>query len=500
MSTAKRVLDPRGGWLTGDTVTRVAGETATQLLHRLTSYEPNRDWTDPIADLRVVQDLVVNDFDRLPRFYKEYGRDLPRRALPRDWPEPALPATRVLAGAVDVPVSDIDLPALSRLLFLSAGVTRTAERRGRRFLFRAAGSAGARFPLELYVAVPDGTSLPAGVHWYDPADHALVQVGPAPDGGAPTVVLTGVPWRTGWRYRERGFRHIYWDAGTMLAQLLAAADSAGIVARLYTRFPDGAVADLVGAHGRQEFPVALVGLGAGDPGLTAGGPAARGLLDEDAVEFPLVTSAQRAGFLESLDAEVPRGAPVPAAGGARATLDEIVLRRGSTRLMDPGRSVPRSWLVDSMAAAMRGVDVPHWVAVSAVDDLEPGLYKWPALTAPIRTGNLRAELYRVSLEQGLARDAAFVVISAVELCGVDDRRYREVQLLSGVVEGRLHLMAYALGAGASGMTFQDSDIADLLGQDLACLLWTCVGVAEYQGRRGGRPGAPTAIGMVKAPR
>jgi hypothetical protein len=43
---------------------------------------------------------------------------------------------------------------------------------------------------------------------------------------APAVVITGVPWRTGWRYRERGYRHVYWDAGTMLAQLLAAAGSA----------------------------------------------------------------------------------------------------------------------------------------------------------------------------------------------------------------------------------------------------------------------------------
>ena len=62
-----------------------------------------------------------------------------------------------------------------------------------------------------------------------------MQVGPAPRGGtAPAIVVTGVPWRTGWRYRERGFRHVYWDAGTMLAQLLAVADSAGHTARACT--------------------------------------------------------------------------------------------------------------------------------------------------------------------------------------------------------------------------------------------------------------------------
>ena len=86
--------------------------------------------------------------------------------------------------------------------------------------------------------MPEGGALPAGVHWYHPEGHALLQVGPPPGAGAPTIVVTGIPWRTGWRYRERGYRHIYWDVGTMLAQLLAAADSAGLDASLYTRFPD----------------------------------------------------------------------------------------------------------------------------------------------------------------------------------------------------------------------------------------------------------------------
>ena len=103
----------------------------------------------------------------------------------------------------------------------------------------------------------------------------------------------------------------------------------------------------------------------------------------------------------------------------------------------------------------------------------------PISTRRLRRGNLRDEAYRVALEQALARDAAFVVISATDIEDVDDRRYRELQLLAGIVEGRLHLMAYALGAGATGMTFQDADIPGFLGDDLACLLWTCVGYPEY---------------------
>src|SRR6476646_4447230 len=236
-------------------------ETATQALHRLTSYEPGRDWDEPVDDPRVLQDLETNDIERLPWFYKRYAESLPQIELPRELPATTAPAVAVLAGTAEIEPRELDLPQLSRLLHLAAGVVRTTKRPYGTWLFRAAGSAGGRFPLELYVAVPDGGELPAGVHWYDPKAYALVEVGAPPRAGAPTVVVTGLPWRTGWRYRERGYRHIYWDVGTMLAQLLAAADSAGLDASLYTRFSDRAVTALVGADGVHEWPVAVVAFG-----------------------------------------------------------------------------------------------------------------------------------------------------------------------------------------------------------------------------------------------
>ena len=109
---------------------------------------------------------------------------------------------------------------------------------------------------------------------------------------------------------------------------------------------------------------------------------------------------------------------------------------------------------------------------------------------------MRDELYRVCLEQGLARDAAFVVIGAADVGALDDREYREAQLAAGLVEGRLHLLAYALGASASGMTFLDSEMPALLGEPLDALLFTCVGVPEYASAAGGSPGAPTDVRMV----
>jgi hypothetical protein len=483
-------------------------ETATQRLHRLTSYEPGRDWDLPIDDPWVIQDLEANDLSRLPWFVKRYPSGLPRLALPRELPPTSVPAVAVLAGTAEISPAPLDLAQLSRLLYLSAGVVRTMERPYGTHPFRAAGSAGGRFPLEVYVAVPqdeplpqDGPlledePLPAGVHWYDPEDHALVQIGPPPRSGGPAVVVTGVPWRTGWRYRERGYRHIYWDAGTMLAQLLALADSAGLPAALYSSFPDAQVAALVGADRVHEFPVAVVGLSATEPATEPGGPAVAGEVDAAPLEFPLVTAAQRAGEGDRLGSPWAPGAPVDVPALASPPVEQVITARGSQRRMDASRGLPQDLLRTSMAVALRGLDVPHWVVVHDVAGLTPGVYRWPDLDEPVRTGALRDELYRVCLDQALARDAAFVAIAAADLAGLGDAGYRAAHLAAGLAEGRLHLAAYALGASATGMTFLDSEVPAVLGQDLDGVLFTCVGVPLYRSAPGGPPGAPATVRRV----
>ena len=464
------------------------------LLHRLTSYVPDREWDVPADDPRVRQDLVSNDWATLPPPVKAYDAGLPRVPLPRDHPAGNLPATEVLAGRSGAP-RGLDAAGLGRVLFLGAGVVRTSERDGRRWLYRAAGSAGARFPLEVYAVTHDVAGVPDGVHWYDPVEHALVRVGPSARGGATTLVVTGVPWRTGWRYAERGWRHLYWDAGTLLSQLGAAAASAGLAPALRTLFPDAAVTSLVGADGVHEYPLALLTFGEGSPAVEAGGPATRGSLPEE--ELPLCTAAQRAGDRDTLGAPWPAG-PMLDDVPPSAPLDEVILRRGSQRRMDATATLPRATLEWPMAAALRGIDVPHWVAVHAVDGVAPGVYRWPDLTTPVRAGDPRAELLRICLDQSLAAEAAYVAIAATPLAALDDRTYRDAQLAAGLAEGRLHLAAYALGASATGMTFVDSEVPALLGErDVATLLFTCVGVPEYASRAGGRPGEPVTVRPVR---
>jgi hypothetical protein len=475
------------------------GDTA-RAYHELTSYEPERDWTEPVSDPRLVRDFEPNVRATFPAHCKAYPADLPFVALPSTWPAGRGTATTLLAGAPPPP-APADLAALARVLHLSAGVVRLAERTdGRLYRFRAAGSAGGQFPFELYVAARGVADLRDGVHWFDPLRHGLVQIGPAPAGDATTIVITGVPWRTGWRYAERGFRHLYWDAGAVLAQTTAVADDAGLAPRLRTAFPDAAMTRLVGADGLHEFPLATVTFGDGAPAIEPTADAITGDVDRQRpLEFPLVTAAQRAGDGDRLGDPWPPGPPLAGPPPASAPLDDVVLLRTSTRRMDPARAVPGDAAAWSLQAALRGSFVPHFLAVHAVGGMVPGVYRWPELAAPVRAGDVREELYRVCLDQELARDAAFVLIAAADLTGIDDRGYRDVQLDAGLVSGRLHLAAFALGMGATGMTFLDSEVPDLIGAQLAGLLFTCVGVPGYRHRSGGPPRAPITTRPLKPP-
>ena len=72
----------------------------------------------------------------------------------------------------------LTLTDVSQLLWAAYGITKTFEgappfvRGG----FRTAPSAGARFPLDLYLAAFDVTGLPPGIYWYQSETHKLMRI------------------------------------------------------------------------------------------------------------------------------------------------------------------------------------------------------------------------------------------------------------------------------------------------------------------------------------
>jgi len=458
-----------------------------------------------------------------PRPFKTYP-GLEARPLPREIVRSSLPATDVLSGAHGA-ARELDDALLGTLLFLSAGVTRYTGPAREPIWFRAAMSAGNLHPVEVYV-------VRSGVHHYQPLGHAFIQLREPTElaGAGPGValVLTGILFRTSWKYGERGWRHLWWDAGTMLANLLAVAVAHGLAARVLVGFDDDAVAALVGIDGVEEIPLAVVVLGEQDVPFPPAG-ALRAVTTRAApvaprvLRFPLADEAHAAGTLTENEVatwrlrapEVAHVAPAEVespsnvGAGEDRHIEDVILARGSTRSFRVEQAGPEllEWALPAAAravpldAAGAGASlIEHLVNVHDVSGTEPGGYRYTTgdgYQRLVHHDNPRAAGARLCLDQPLGGESAYTVFHAAALGPLLDalgaRGYRAAQLEAGVVSGRLALNAFAIGAGATGLTFYDGLVSRYFGTAASPLLATAVGLPETGPAPSGTPGRPVEL-------
>jgi SagB-type dehydrogenase family enzyme len=446
------------------------------------------------------------DWDNQPLPFKIYPA-LDPIALPTD-----LPGSRRLAldaiggGAPSGPAHSVGVGALAHLLYFSAGVLRKRTYPGGEIFYRAAACTGALYHVDAYVVSGDLDGLAAGVHHFGPHDFALrrLRAGDhrahvvAATGGAPhvaaapaSIVLTSTFWRNAWKYRTRTYRHCWWDAGTLLANLLAAAAALGVPAQVEVGFVDEMLVRLLGLDREREVPLAVIALGTDAP-APGTEPALAALdletlpLSRHEIDYPILREAHAASSLASADAvrawrgrgladAPPAGtpaialAPVPASA-VPEPIEAVILRRGSTRRF-PHESIPLPALATILHAA--GAPQPldaHapstcYLIANAVDGLAPGSY----VVGPrgggldvLRLGDFRREAGFLGLGQALPADAAAALYWLVDLepvfAALGDRGYRTAQLEAAIAGGRTYLAAYALGLGATGLTFFDDDV------------------------------------------
>jgi SagB-type dehydrogenase family enzyme len=446
------------------------------------------------------------DWDTKPEPFKIYP-DLPVVPLPRDFPVPAQDALAAISGEPEA-VEALDLGRLAAALFWSAGVTkRRTYPAGGVMYFRAAPSTGALYQTEVYVVAGEVGGLVPGVYHFSPGDFALRRLRDGDFRGAlaiaaadedmaarpATLILSGIYWRNTWKYQARGYRHLFWDSGSMLANLLAASTALDLPARAVTGFVDLEVNGLLGLDAEKEGALLLVPLGG--PGRPApASPVVAAVtptmipLSPSEVDYPLLRDAYVNSSLDS-ESEVEawretswqrptaaRGdivslaAPRTAAG---RTIAETIMARGSTREFS-GAAISADDLSTALWHATRGcpadvssglVDV--YLSVHAVEGIEPGAYAYhPDAHAleVIKRGDFRRESAFLCLDQPLGGMSAASVFFLADLSllleAYGNRGYRIANLEAGLIGGRLYLAAYAQRFGATGLTFYDRDVVN----------------------------------------
>lgn len=164
------------------------------------------------------------------------------------------------------------LEELSRLLYYTGGIN--TERWGHKL--RAAPSAGALYPIEVYPVVHRVEGLEPGLYHYAVGDHALelLQAGDLQReivrhglmqgflGEANVVlVLTAIFQRLRWKYRERTYRYALLEAGHLGQNVYLAATSMGMGACAVGAFLDDDLNNMLGVDGKEEAVIYMLAVG-----------------------------------------------------------------------------------------------------------------------------------------------------------------------------------------------------------------------------------------------
>ena len=166
-------------------------------------------------------------------------------------------------GAAPLSLADV-----SQLLWAAQG-------QNRRDGGRTAPSAGALYPLEIYLLAGRVEGLAAGVYRYVPSSHELAQVAEGDRRAAlcsaaleqdwfrdapAVVVIAAADARTAGTYGQRATRYVDFEAGCASQNLALQAAATGLGTVVVGAFDDRLVAGLVGLRA-DERPVALMPVG-----------------------------------------------------------------------------------------------------------------------------------------------------------------------------------------------------------------------------------------------
>jgi SagB-type dehydrogenase family enzyme len=215
------------------------------------------------------------DWRKKPEEFKDYPRDIHRVSLRNVNKDGGGSLWEVMArrrSARDFLAKDISFDELSQLIWATQGITGTASG----FRFRITPSAGALYPIETYVVVNRVMALSSGIYHFNVRKNELEQLmegdfrvsiaasaldQPMAKDAAVVFVWTAVVERTKWKYRERGYRYLYLDAGHIGQNLYLAATSLKLGCCTIGAFYDDEVNQLIGVDGQKETAVYLGAVG-----------------------------------------------------------------------------------------------------------------------------------------------------------------------------------------------------------------------------------------------
>jgi len=180
--------------------------------------------------------------------------------------EEALLKRRSIREYKDEPLT---IAEISQILWSAQGITE------KRMGFRTAPSAGALYPLEIYIVIGKVKDLAPGVYKYRPEGHDIVLISSGDKRvdlyrvslmqdcikNAPVVlVISAIFERTTRKYGERGIRYVYMEAGHSAQNVYLQCETLGLGTVVVGAFDDEGVRRVLNL-GKGETPLYLIPVG-----------------------------------------------------------------------------------------------------------------------------------------------------------------------------------------------------------------------------------------------
>ncbi len=453
----------------------------------------------------------IKTYPPLPTTALETGLDLPKKLFWQVMDKPDRSSG----------MATIDLQALSKVLGLAYGYTARQRAGGQTYLYRSAPSAGALYPAEIYISGPGSPGLPAGLFHYDIQGFSLRQLRnqdasalivetlaiPKPENCWVSFIVSGIFFRSAWKYRKRAFRYVLLDAGHLVENLVSSLAYVGARCSVRYDFDDERLCSLVGLDRSKEACFAIVDVPLGDPwharerGSLAVEPVApeKGLSDASRVSSHEVTfeALERIYYASS----EPRKHGKPSANASLVTLPEprewfpvrpqdgihhgadyagVVLERRSRRnfVGEPlpvGSfmrllSVVGSAPVSGQGAEPYAAPVTTGFLVGHVEGFAQGYYRFAGEEGSyglVQSGSFVEKMARICLDQRWLANAGVLFLFMTNLKALDAacgaRGYRYAMMDAGILGQRLYLGSTALDLGCCGIgAFYDNEARALL--------------------------------------
>lgn len=458
------------------------------------------------------------DWPNRPRTDKIYPKTLP---LPLPSPARILDCHLIdlYSPAVEpADLTDPDLRQLSAVLRLGYGITLTRRLQGQTFSYRSVPSAGALYPAEIYLAAYGVRGLSPGLYHYQLTEPALIPIRKqelsAPRARVPgkrtgpsvcaTFFITGIFFRSAWKYRDRAYRYVLLDAGHLVENLSIVLKTIPLVHHVSLEFDDSESALMLGLDPQREACLAMIHVHGKTRPVPRQSKDLKALsqtffdasrVSERDISYQAISEFHQASCLEArlskpyppmvqkigVEAKQWVQIEVPRSAGPRFGCIESISKRRSNRNYIP-QPLDRDAFLHILNLAGRACtkgsahetsvfEALTWgFLISAVSGFDPGFYavNQRGSYGKVKGGNLSKPVASACLDQSWLASASAHFLFIASLDEIDrlwgPRGYRYAMIAAGRLAQILYLAASELELGCCGIgAFYDDEVRALLG-------------------------------------